>query len=183
MKTSYLLKSRVLAEGSNNKGLILFVFRLNQINICPLGSSMKSKDMKMCKIWDPRRHNMTFQKKGEIFKGQNKLENTSIESEKLNWISRRAVWIQSRGALRTAERTQNLNIIVWPHNPTVNTENTGFIIWFFFFSTGMFVSISLLSDSWLWKMSWEGVPFLILSLESSQTRFVPVSTSFIIPTR
>lgn len=58
-------------------------------------------------------------------------------------------------------------------------KNTGFIS--LFLSTGMFLSISLLSDSWLWKMSWEGVPFLILGLESSQTRFVPVSTSFIIP--
>lgn len=76
--------------------------------------------MKMCKIWDPRRHNMKFlkkKKKERDFQGQNKLENTSSESEKLNWMSRKAVWIQSRGALRTAERTQNLNIIVWPHNP------------------------------------------------------------------
>lgn len=79
------------------------------------------------------------------------------------------------------ERCQDLNIIIWPYNPTVNLKNTGFII--LFLSSGMFVSISLLSDSWLWKMSWEGVPFLILSLESSQTRFVPVSTSFIIPIR
>lgn len=54
-------------------------------------------------------------------------------------------------------------------------RNAGFLN--LFLSTGMFVCISLLSDSWLWRMSWEGVPFLILSLESSQTRFVPVSTS------
>lgn len=93
----------------------------------------------------------------------------------------KGVHIQLQGAQRIAGSCQDLNIIIWPHNPTVTWENTGFII--LFFSTGMFVSISLLSDSWLWKMSWEGVPFLILSLESSQTRFVPVSTSFIIPIR
>lgn len=101
-------------------------------------------------------------------------------------------WIRASGGSDSAsgssedswmcpQTCQDLNIIIWPHNPTVKMKNTGFII--LFLSTGMFVSISLLSDSWLWKMSWEGVPFLILSLESSQTRFVPVSTSFIIPIR
>lgn len=93
----------------------------------------------------------------------------------------KGVHIQPQDAQRIAGSCQDLNIIIWPHNPTVTLENTGFLA--LFFSTGMFVSISLLSDSWLWKMSWEGVPFLILSLESSQTRFVPVSTSFIIPIR